>query len=118
MTNEEKVIKFLNDKFQHSDNNIVSINKTDLPTIGLSEQETVRSLYLLREDHFLDFVQKSPHDNFSMFWRVSLKSRCVHYFDNKETASVNNRREWVQTYAPVILSSIAVIISIIALVVG
>lgn len=117
MTNEEKVIQFLNEKFQQSTNNIVAINAVDLPTIGLSEKETIQALYLLEGDNLLKFVQKSPDDDFSMFWRVALKSSCVHYFDNKKTISTNNRRAWVQTYAPIAFSVIATIISIIALVV-
>ena len=115
MTNDERVIKFLNDKFQYSDNNIVSINKTDLPTIGLSEKEAVQSLYILREDRFLDFVQKSVHDDFSMFWKVSLKSKCIHYFETKqENKKARHKEIWkeIRAWATLAVAIIALFVSI------
>ena len=118
MTNEEKLIKFLNKKFQNSKTNEVSANRRELPEIGLTEQEVIQSIYLLNEDDLLDITHKSVHDDLSMFWKLSLKSSCVHYFENKQLNSIANRRGWVQTYIPNIISVIAIAISIIALIIS
>lgn len=44
MTNEEKLIKFLNNKFQNSKTNEVSVNRHELPEIDLTEQEVIQSI--------------------------------------------------------------------------
>lgn len=118
MTNEEKLIKFLNNKFQTAETNKVSINKHELPQIGLSEREVVQTAMLLQEGAFIRIESKSVHNDLSMSMSVILKPTCVHYFDNKKSETVSNRRSWVQTYIPNILSVIAIGISIIALIVS
>lgn len=116
MTNEEKLIKFLNNKFQTAETNKVSICKHELCEIGLSERETVQTAMLLQEGDFIHIENKSVHNDLSMSMSVILKPSCVHYFDNKKTEVVSNRRNWIQTYIPNILSVIAIGISIIALI--
>lgn len=118
MTNEEKLVKFLNNKFQSSETNKVCICKHELAEIGLSERETVQTAMLLQEGDFIRIENKSVHNDLSMSMSVTLKPSCVHYFDNKKTEAVNNRRSWIQTYIPNILSIIAIVISVIALIVS
>ena len=105
-------------KFQNSETNKVCICKHELAEIGLSERETVQTAMLLQEGDFIRIENKSVHNDLSMSMSVTLKPSCVHYFDNKKTETVNNRRSWIQTYIPNILSVIAIGISIIALIVS
>ena len=117
MTNEEKLIKFLNSKFESSNTNTVFIHKNELPQIGLSEQETIRAIHLLKEDEIITDIKMATQNDLSIPCRVSLKSSCVHYFENKKTTDIENRRGWVKSYGTSILSIIAIIISIIALII-
>ena len=118
MTKEEKLIKFLNCKVKNSKTNEVSVNRHELPEIGLTEQEVIQSICLLEEDGLITNVRKSVHNDLSMACIVSLKSDCIHYFENKQLNSIANRRGWVQTYIPNIISVIAIAISIIALIIS
>ena len=118
MTNEEKLIKFLNNKFPKSETNKVSICKHELSEIGLSERETVQTAMLLQEGNFIRIENKSVHNDLSVSMSVVLKPSCIHYFDDKKIETVSNRRSWVQTYIPNILSIIAISISIVALIVS
>lgn len=112
LTTEEKLIVFLNDKFKASSSNKVSISRNDLPEIGLTEKDVIQSIHLLETDELLNIVRKSVHDDLSMSCVLALKSSCVHYFENKRHEKIISKRESVRTYVPVILSVIAIIISI------
>lgn len=115
LTTEEKLIVFLNDKFKASSSNKVSISRNDLPEIGLTEKDVIQSIHLLDTDELLNIVRKSVHDDLSMPCVLALKSSCVHYFENKKKNKTASRREWVRTYIPITLSTIAIILSIISL---
>lgn len=84
VTNEEKLIKFLVEEFNKGTNNIVSISQNDLSIIGMEEKDVIRTIYVLQEDGFINIKEKSVHDNLSRYWTVGLKSKCIHYFDDKE----------------------------------
>ena len=115
MTNEEKLIKFFNVKLKKSKNNEVSINKHELPEIDLTEQEVIQCVYLLKEDNLLDIVRKSVHDDLSMTCTVSLKSSCVHYFDNKTKERNTRIREWIWWGITTLISIGALVVAIMAL---
>lgn len=109
MRNEEKVIKFLLNEFPNSTNNIVSVNKNDLPTIGLTEKETIQALYLLEDDGLIDIVKKSVHNNFSIVWKIHLNPSCIHYFADRKSKFASNRRDWIRTYLPLSISIISLL---------
>ena len=83
MTNEEKVLQFLLDNNLKRKNNTAVINPHDVNTIGLSEDEVIKSLYFLHADGCLEFVRKSVNDEFDMYWEMSLTSKGRHYFEHK-----------------------------------
>lgn len=112
---EETLIKFLIDKYEKSDTNEVSINKHELPDIGLPEQEVIRTIFLLKEDGMFDIIQKSTHNDFSVFWKLALKPRCVHYFEDKSKEQSKELREWLWWGIPTALSIGALVVAIIAL---
>ena len=115
-TIEEKLIMFLNTKFQLSNNNKASISRNDLSEIKLTEKELIQSVYLLEADGLFDVIRKSVHDDLSMPCTLALRSSCIHYFENKNRSKIISKREWVRTYIPVVLSAIAIILSIISLI--
>ena len=115
MTNEEKLIKFLNNKLQNSKTNEVSVNRHELPEIALTEREVVQSIYLLNEDDLLDITHKSNNDDLSMFWKLALKSSCVHYFENKTKERNTRIKEWIWWGVTTLISVGALAVAIIAL---
>ena len=114
-TIEEKLIKFLINKYEKSDTNEVSIAKKEIPEIGLPEEEIIRTIFLLKEDGMFDIIQKSVHNDFSIFWKLSLKPRCVHYFEEKGKEQSKQLREWLWWGIPTLLSVGALIVAICAL---
>lgn len=111
MTNEEKIIAFLLEKFEKSSTNEIKIFQSDVPKINLHEQEIIRALYVLQEDGYINIKQKSIHDDFSRFWEIALKSSCVHYFENKKASKKEKCFNWIQFLIPVVISVIALIIA-------
>ncbi len=118
MTKEEQLINFFLDKYQKGDTNEVTISKNDCETLNISEEETSRIIHTLQEDGLLTIQRKSIHNNFSMYWTIALKTNCLHYFDYKDAAKVEKRNNWIKFWIPVVLSAIAIIVSIVALVLG
>lgn len=118
MTNEEQIIKYLNNELTNSRNNTVSIDRTDLNKIGLSEQEVIQSIYLLKEDDFFDIVQKSVHDDFSVFWKLALKPKCINYFQNKDKErrlSNKEKRSETMAWITLIVAILALFVSIFSI---
>lgn len=112
LTPEEQLIQFFISEFNNSATNEVSISKSDLPSLNLSEQEASRYIHLLQGE-FLDIKQKSVHNDFSMFWKIALKPTCINYFINKESARKDKRNNWIQFWIPVSISIIAFIEAIL-----
>ena len=101
-TKEEKLIQFFNDKFENSDTNEILICKNDISQLNMSEQEVARIIHIFQEDGLLRIKTKSPHNNFSMPWTISLKSSCLNYFENQKNVIKTKRikffnefRAWV-----------------------
>lgn len=92
LTKEERLIEFLNQKYENSNTNEVSINKHELPDLNLSEQEAARIIHLLQEEGLLHIQRKSVHNDFSVFWTIALMPSCVHYFENKKFDRKEQRR--------------------------
>lgn len=92
MNNEEKLISFLNEEFSKSKTNKVSICKSDIPTIGLSEQQITQSLSLM-DEKYIKILNKSVHDDLSAPWSIMLDDSCVYYFVNKKS----NRNQLILT---------------------
>ena len=109
LTKEEIVIKCLNEKYKITNTNEIAISKNDCKSIGLEENEMSRILFTLQEDDFITIKRKSNHNDFSIYWSIILKSSCIHYFENKSQKIKINRREWIKTYIPIIISLIALI---------
>lgn len=112
LTKEERLIEFLNAKYEDSKTNEVSINKHELPDLNLSEKEGSRIIYLLQEERLLTIKKKSVHNDFSISWKVTLSPSCVHYFENKKF----NKKEQSRILFNEIRAWITLIIAIIALI--
>lgn len=115
MTNEEILIRFFQKELESSQTNEIKIGTNNISSIGLTEKEIIQTIFLLQEDDIISIKRKSVHNDFSMYWTIALKSKCVHYFDDKKNKSVAERRERIRTYVPITLSAIAIIISILSL---
>lgn len=113
LPSEERLIKFFISEFNNSATNEISISKSDLSELNLSEQEASRYIHLLQESNFLKIKRKSVHNDFSMSWHITLEPNCVKYFENKEAARKDKRNNWIQFWIPVSLSIVAIISSIL-----
>lgn len=115
LTNEEKLIEFLNSELPSSNSNEVRINKRDVETLGFNEKQAAQLLHLIQTDGLIKIKFKPNSGDFKVFWRIDLTSKCVHYFDNKHDKNTIKRREQIKTYVPIIISTIALIFSGISL---
>lgn len=113
---KRRTVNHFFNKYENSKTNVVSISQNDLENIEMTEQEIIRTIYVLQEDELINIKEKSVHDDFSRYWTVALKSQCIHYWENKRIRNTSNKRDWIRTYIPITLSIIAIIISILALV--
>lgn len=118
MTNKEKLIVFLNNELTKSNTNKVSISKNDIEAIGISEREIVQILCILHSEKYIEITRKSVHDDLSSFWSVNVLSSCIDYFDNQKAIKKNNRNAKIQFWIPTVISLGALIVSIIALIIG
>ncbi|MBQ6805553.1 MAG: hypothetical protein IJP04_12915 [Clostridia bacterium] len=109
---EEKIIKLLIDKYEKSETNRVFLYRQECSDIQLSEQEAVRTLFLLKEDGLFDVVKKPTGNDFSTCWTLDLKPRCVHYFEEKSKERSKELREWLWWGIPTFLSLVALGVSI------
>jgi len=115
LSDDEKLILFLNEKFHKISNNsnVVTVRRLDISSLGMSEQDIAKILLLLEAGNY-----KSTHNDFSKFWTIVLKPSCVYYFDNKKETKRLERNKWIQFWIPVTVSVGALVVSIIALVTG
>lgn len=114
-TKEEQLITFLNEKFENSSRNEVSIYRNEIPKLSMSEQEAARTIYILEEEGLVRIKTKPSHDDFRSFWVIVLKSSCIHYFEN-QTANKKSRMasifNEIRAWATLVIALIALIHSI------
>lgn len=115
MNNKEKVIKFLIDKYNSEDSNDIKIYKSDIEKLNINDKEAAKILLTLNDSKLISIKAKSIHNDFNMFWYVTILPSSLEYFDKQKHNKVSNKREWVRTYIPIMFSSISIIISIISL---
>ena len=114
MNNKEKVIQLLINEYNNSNSNPIKIDRTDIGILQIPEQEICKTLLTLSEDGVIIAKPRSPHKDFSLYWEITIKSECLEYFNNK----IANKRDWIKTYIPIIISSLSLVISIAALVIS
>lgn len=112
-TNEEKVLKYIIDKNKNKPTNKEFINKKDLNSLGLTENEVIKSLLILATDNHIVIKQKSVHNNLSIPWSLELSSSGIHYFENLEIKKKENRRLTISSYSTVIAGWITILATII-----
>lgn len=118
MDNKEKVIQLLIDEYNNSNSNPIQIDKNDIGVLQIPEKEIIKILNTLHEDGLIIAKPRSPHKDFSLYWEITVKSECLEYFNNKKQVKIANKRDWIKTYIPIIISSLSLIISIAALVIS
>ena len=94
------------------------IYKKDINTLQIPEKEVIKILNTLHEDKLIIAKPRSPHKDFSSYWDITVNTECLEYFNTKNRLKILNRRDIIKTYAPITLSIISTIISIIALIIS
>lgn len=115
---KEQIIQLLINEYNNTNKNPIKMSIADFTQNNISEKEAVKILNTLNADGLICAKPKSPNKDFSLFWEVTLNSKCLDYFNNKHQQKVSNRRNWVQTYISIIISIAALIVSIIAIVIS
>lgn len=115
MTNKENVIQLLITEYNKGSSNPIKLYKSDIGGLDIPEDEIIKILFTLHEDGLIIANPKSPHKDFSIFWEITITSKCLNYFHTLKQSRVTNRREWVRTYIPITLSTLSLIISAISL---
>ncbi len=118
MNNKEKVIQLLTNEYNNGNSNPIQIDKNDIGVLQIPEKEIIKILNTLHEDGLIIAKPRSPHKDFSSYWEITVKSECLEYFNNKKQVKIANKRDWIKTYIPIIISSLSLIISIAALVIS
>ena len=118
MNNKEKVIQLLINEFNNSNSNPIQIDRNDIGILQIPEKEIIKILNTLHEDGMIIAKPRSPHKDFSLYWEITIKTECLEYFNNKKRAQTTNRRDWIRTYIPIIISSVSLLISIAALIIS
>lgn len=119
LSNKEKIIRFFIDKYDAKDyaiSNQFSINYAEIEKLNVSIQDATAILLELQNDDMLFIKHQDP--DFNVANLVILNSKLLHYFDEIKDNNKSNRREFVRTYFPIIISSCSAIISLIALIVS
>lgn len=115
MDNKEKLIKFLISEYNNDRSDQIRISKDDIKKLNIPENIAIKILLSLQEDGLITAKPKSPHKDFSAFWDITINTKCLEYFNNKKQRKIINKREFVRTYIPIIISSIALAVSICSL---
>lgn len=101
MNNKEKVIQLLINEFNNSNSNPIKIDRNDISVLQISEKEIIKILNTLHEDGLIIAKPRSPHKDFSLYWEITVRTKCLEYFNNKKHAKTINRRDWIRTYVPI-----------------
>ena len=116
MDSKEKIIEMLINECNKQNCNPIIIDKNDISGLNISEDEAIKILITLNEDGLINTYPMSPHRDFSAFWKIVINTKCLNYFSEIKQKETANRREWVRTYMPITISTIALIISITSLI--
>lgn len=119
LSDKEKIIQFFIEKYDAKDyafSNQFSINYAEIENLNISIQDASAILLELQNDNMLSIEHKDP--DFNVANLVVLNSKLLHYFDEIKNDNKSNRREFVRTYFPIIISSFSAIISLIALIIS
>ena len=115
---KENIVKYIISEYNKSQDGVISICKNDIELLNISEDEMINIINTLHTEKLIKRNFMSPHKNLSAPCKITVLDSCLKYFDNKKQIKIKNRREWISTYVPNILSIIAIIISIIAIIVS
>lgn len=115
MDNKEKLIEFLISEYNNENSNKIRISKDDIEKLNIPENIAAKILLSLQEDGLITARPRSAHKDFRAFWDIMINVNCLEYFNRKKQEKVANRREFIRTYIPVIISFIALAVSICSL---
>lgn len=106
---------------EHILKHIISLPKNGRNTVSIGNQmitypeniddkKLIQVLTSLEQINFIKIKWISiHHDNLNYAIDVTLLPDGSNYFDNKKEQSKSNRREWIKTYIPIIISLIALL---------
>ena len=117
LTNEEKVLQILINKCKNPDTktNRMYVYKTDFDSLNITENDVVKSLFILNTDNAINIIKSPAQNDLSFAWIVELTSIGIHYFENKEEKEKENQTNWTQYIITTIIAAITAIIAVIAL---
>ena len=106
---KDVLIKYIISEYNKTSDPHVSIYKSDTSTLNISEREIINVINTLHAENLIECSFMSPHKDLSAPCRIIVLNDCLKYFENKKETKIQNRRELVRTYIPIIISTIALI---------
>jgi len=110
MSDKEKVIKFILGLSRNTDNRAIWTMDCYRLIEGVSPEQVIDILASLKTDKYLDFTTKDLTDQPVII--MFLQPKIINYFENKKAKTKGNRLETAKWLAPLIISLIALAVSI------
>ena len=109
LSDKETILQILQEKHKKSSSNKIYVYKNDFTSLSIKESDITRHLYILSEEGLFSIIKDSVQKDLSTPWIISFTSDGINYFADKKQNLISKRREWIKTYIPIAISSIALI---------
>lgn len=115
----EQVIAYLVGKDRLAHEAVLSVNSkqySESPIADVDGEQLICQLYDLKSIGYIEIKKQYYDEDSGAFnYRVTLLEPILNYAINKHDESVANRRKWIQFWIPVILSVVAIMVSVASL---
>lgn len=107
---KERILKHIISLPKNAHNTLSIGNKMTTYPENIDDKKLIQILTYLEQVNFIKIKWISVHhDNLNCAIDITLLPDGSNYFNNKKEISKSNRREWIKTYIPIIISLIALV---------
>lgn len=107
---QEKLLKYVLQQPRNSQNEISLGNQMSNYPKELDDKEIIQALNMFEKYNLMKVKWYGANrDNLDMAVTIDILPDGENYFKNKKNNKTSSRREWVRTYIPIILSTIALL---------
>lgn len=114
----EKVIAFLRAEYNAGDKQSVTVSKAAVSKLDISETNLVKELLQLKQDGYIEIVDRSVHDSLSKSWRIKPYTKCLNYSQDKKAEHKSYRREKrseIRAWLTFAVSIVALLVSVFSI---
>ena len=107
---QERILKHIISLPKNGRNTVSIGNQMTTYPENIDDKKLIQVLTYLEQINFIKIKWISVHhDNLNYAVDITLLPDGSNYFDNKKEQSKSNRRKWIKTYIPIIISLIALV---------